>query len=294
MERILQLVLALNGSLHPCDGWILVGTHVHDVVVALILNRATGVVSLDGIVAVHEGLARTSLVTQTPDHHGRMIDCSVNHLHVSCDVGVAELRNVRQTLLAIVILMALDVCLVLQVDSVLVAEIIPVWSIWIVAVAHVVDVATLHQQYLMLHLFAAHGVACLDIVLMTVHTLQLDRLTVQIIVSSRQSELVLFCRSFLDFHLSETNEGRECLHGSALSVLQLAHQCVAMRRFCTPEVHLVGSIQRSFKTDFSLCVQLACELSRCGYTAEQGVLVRIKTVGIERILDSVALDSLLR
>ena len=152
-----------------------------------------------------------------------MIDCSVNHLHVSCDVGVAELRNVRQTLLAIVILMALDVSLVLQVDSVLVAEIIPVRSIWIVAVAHVVDVATLHQEHLVLHLFAAHGVACLDIVLMTVHTLQLDRLTVQIIVSSRQSELVLFCRSFLDFHLSETNEGRESLHGSALSVLQLAY-----------------------------------------------------------------------
>ena len=294
MERILQLVLALNGSLHPCDGWILVGTHVHDIVVALILNRATGVVSLDGIVAVHEGLARTSLVTQTPDHHGRMIDCSVNHLHVSCDVGVAELRNMRKTLLAVVILMALDVCLVLQVDSVFVAEIIPVRRIRIVAVAHVVDVATLHQEYLMLHLFAAHGVACLDIVLMTVHTLQLDRLTVQIIVSSRQSELVLFCRSFLDFHLSETYEGRESLHGSALSVLQLAHQRVAMRRFCTPEVHLVGSIQRSFEFDFSLCVQLACELSRCGYTAEQGVLIRIKAVGIERILDSVALDSLLR
>ena len=31
-----------------------------------------------------------------------------------------------------------------------------------------------------------------------------------------KSEFVFFCRSFLDFHLSETNEGRESLHGSAL------------------------------------------------------------------------------
>ena len=95
VERILQIILALNGSLHPGDGRILIGTHIHDVVVAFILHRATGIVGLDGIVAIYEVLSRTRLVTQAPDNHRRMVDCGVNHLHVSGDVGIAELRNVR-------------------------------------------------------------------------------------------------------------------------------------------------------------------------------------------------------
>ena len=154
VERILQLVLALYGSLNPGDGRILVRTHIHDIIVALILNRATGIVSLDGIVAIYESLARTSLVTQTPDYYRRMIHGSVYHLHISGDMSIAELRYMRKTLLAIVVLMALEVSFILQIDTILIAEIIPVRCIRIVAVAHMVDVSTLHQEDFVLHLFA--------------------------------------------------------------------------------------------------------------------------------------------
>ena len=101
-------------------------------------------------------------------------------------------------------------------------------------------------------------------------------------------------RRILDFHLSETHEGRESLHGSALGILQFAHQRVAVRCLGTPQLHLVFGIENSFKVDFTLGIQLAIQLSRCGDAAEQGVLVRIKAVGIERILDGIALDGLLR
>ena len=188
--------------------------------------------------------------------------------------------------------MALDVCLVLQVNAVLVAQIVPVRRIRIVAVAHVVDVAALHQEHLVLHLFTAYGVSCLNIVLVAVYTLQLDRLSVQIVVSSCKSELVLIGRRILDFHLSETYVGRECLNGSALGILQFAHQCIAVRSLSTPEVHIVSCIECSFEVDFSLRIQFAFQLSRCGNAAEQGVLVGIKAVGVERILDSIALDGL--
>ena len=154
MERILQLVLALYGSLNPGNGRILVRTHIHNIIVALILNWAAGIISLDGIIAIYESLARTSLVTQTPDYNRRMIHGSVYHLHVSGDMSVAELWYMRKTLLAIVVLMALEVSFILQIDTILIAEIIPVRCIRIVTVAHMVDVSTLHQEDFILHLLA--------------------------------------------------------------------------------------------------------------------------------------------
>ena len=67
-------------------------------------------------------------------------------------MSIAELLDVRQRLLAIVIFVALDVCLILKIYAILVAQIVPVGSVRIVTVAYVVDVATLHEEHLVLHL----------------------------------------------------------------------------------------------------------------------------------------------
>ena len=131
----------------------------------------------------------------------------MHHLHIASHVSVAELLDMRQRLLAIVVLMALDVGLILKIDAVLVAQIVPVGSIRVVTVAYVVDVATLHEEHLVLHLLTRYVVARSRIVLMTVHTLHLDRLTVKIVVAACQSELVLIGRSVLDFNLAETYVG---------------------------------------------------------------------------------------
>ena len=122
-------------------------------------------------------------------------------------MSVAELLDVRQRLLAIVVLMALDVGLILKIDAVLVAQIVPVGSVGIVTVAYVVDIATLHEEHLVLHLLTRYVVTRSRIVLMTVHTLHLYGLTVEIVVAACQSELVLIGRSVLDFNLAETYVG---------------------------------------------------------------------------------------
>ena len=70
VERIFDpLVCALRDVLGQSDRRILVRTHIHDVVVALILHRATRIESLDSLVGFHKVVSRTCLVTQTPNAH---------------------------------------------------------------------------------------------------------------------------------------------------------------------------------------------------------------------------------
>ena len=56
----------------------------------------------------------------------------MSHLHYACNVSVKELGNMRKRLLVIIILMTLDIGLILKIDTVFVAKIVPVWSIGIV------------------------------------------------------------------------------------------------------------------------------------------------------------------
>ena len=154
VEGILDAGLALDHVLYPRHTGVLVGTHIHDVVVALVLYGSAGVVVLDGLIGSHEVLARSGLVAKRPDDNARVVDVGMHHLHVACHMGVLPLGRVRERLFAIVILVALNVALVLQIEAVLVGEVVPVGVVAVVREAHVVDVALLHEHYLMLHLLA--------------------------------------------------------------------------------------------------------------------------------------------
>ena len=199
------------------------------------------------------------------------------HLHIACNVGVAELLDMRQRFLAIIVLMALDVGLILKIDAVLIAQIVPVWSVGIVTVAHVVDVAALHKEHFVLHLLTRYVVACSRIVLMTVHTLHLDGLSVEIIVAACQSELVLFGRCILNLYLAEAYVCRECLYRIALLVLQFAHESVAMRSLSTPRFNNVAGLKRHESGKVAVLVDVAYDSSST-YARHESVLVGIETV----------------
>ena len=239
VEGVLDVVLARHGTAHPRDGGILVGAHVHDVVVALVLNGARGVELMEGVVGRHEVLARSGLVAQRPDDHGRMVDVRMCQLHDAGHVGCLELGHVRQGGVAVVVFVAFEVGLIFQIDAILVAEVVPVRIIGIVRVAHVVDVAALHQHDFLFHLLHRDGVARSRIDFLTVHALQLHRLSINIIVASGQSELVFAGRRILDFDLAETQGGGERLHHAALLVLQLTHQYITIGSLGRP---LAGSV----------------------------------------------------
>ena len=126
MEGILDIVLAGYGTTCPADRGILVRTHIHDVVVALVLYGASSVECLQCIVGSHEVVARTCLVTQRPDNDTSVVHVGMGHFHYTCHVSLLPLHGVRDRGFAIVVLVALDVGLILQIDTILVAEEVPV------------------------------------------------------------------------------------------------------------------------------------------------------------------------
>ena len=172
------------------------------------------------------------------------------HFHVARNVCVAELRYVRKAFLAVVVLVALDVGLVFEVDTVFIAEVVPVGCIGVVRVTHMVDVAALHQEHFFFHLFARNVVTRFGVCFMTVHTLHLDGLSVQVVVTSGQSEFVLVGRCVLDFDFAEAHNGREGFDGASLLVQQFAHQRIAVRSFGAPRLHGVAGIERKLCHNF--------------------------------------------
>ena len=90
------LIRTLSDILGQTDGGILVGAHIDDVVVALILHGAAGVESLDGVVGLDKVFAGSGFVAQTPDADRGVVDGGVDHLHIARHVLIAKFGNVAQ------------------------------------------------------------------------------------------------------------------------------------------------------------------------------------------------------
>ena len=286
-------LLAFYGCLHPRNRGILVRTHIDDVVVALILHGARGVERLDGFVGFHEVVAGAGLIAQRPDADRGMIDVLMHHLHIACHVLVAELWHPRQRLVAVVILMALDVGFILEHDAIFVAEIIPIGVVGIMTVAHVVDVAALHQHHLFFHLFASDGVAPLRGIFVAVHALHLHGLVVEVIIAPGQSEFIVVGGGLTDFAGAETYDGADRLYHVALGVLQLCHEHISVGGFRAPglgggtrDADALRGIGSPCDGDFQrlLCARLG---------SHGGVLLAVELFFVERIAEGGSLDGLL-
>ena len=240
---VLHVVRTLDSALHPSDGGVLVGANIYDVVVALVLHGARGVEGLDSLVGSHEVLARAGLIAERPKADGGMVDVGVHHFHVAGHVGIAEFLHVREAGFAVVVFVAFDVGFVLQVDTIFIAEVVPVGVAGIVRVAHVVDIAALHEHHLVLHLLAGDGVAQLGIVFMAVDALHLDGLAVEVVVAASQTELIVLGSGLLDFDFAESDHGGEGFHDVALLVLQLSDEDVAVGLLSVPGLHFVACIE---------------------------------------------------
>ena len=290
VERVLDGIASRRGALHPCDRRVLVRSHVDDVVVALVLHRARGVEGVQGVVRRYEVLSRPGLVSERPDHHRGVVHMGVCELHDAGHVRGLEFGDMRQRGVAVIVLVALDVGLILEVDAVLVAEVVPAGVAGVVGVAHVVDVSALHEHDLALHLLRGDGVAHRGIDLLTVHALELHGLPVDVVVAAGESELILRGGGVADLDLAEPHARRERLHKTPPAVAELPDEHVSpglLRRplahaghlhLCHGERHLPG---------FGLC-----HLRRGRHSVHQDVRIRIELVGIERVGEGVPLCGL--
>ena len=288
MEGILDVILAGNCTACPAYRGILVRTHIHDVIVALVLYGTSSVECLQCIVGSHEVVARTCLVTQRPDNDTSVVHVGMSHFHHTCHVSLLPLLGVRDRGFAIVVLVALDVGLILQVDTVLVAEEVPVGVARIVRVAHVVDVGTLHQHNLLVLHLASDGMANGGMALVTVNTLQLHGLAVDVVVAASQTELVLVGRSVLDLNLAETNDGGNGLQHTALLVQQLTYESVAVGSLGGPLVgrnHVQGCLYGSLASELVQGEGSAVCDNVCSLVVVVVQLVSIQGVAHLQVLD---------
>ena len=227
VERVFQVQFSSDGLPHPVDGGVLIGTHVDDVVVALILYGTRCVESLDGVIGGDEVVAGAGFVTEAPDDDGGVVDRGVDHLHVAGNVGGLPFLGVRERLLTIIILMAFDVGLVLEIDAILVTEVVPVRRIGVVRAADVVDVGALHEHDFLFHLLAGDGVAAVGAGLVAVDAFELHGAAVDVEVAAGEPELVVFGFRVLNLHFAETDGGRNGLDGAAFLVFEFADEGVA-------------------------------------------------------------------
>ena len=272
VERILDVHLSLDGLAHPAHTGILVAAHVDNVVVALILNRTRGVEGFQGIVAGLEVVARSGLVAQTPDDDARVVHMGVGQFHHTSDVCRLPFHGVGERCIAIVILMTLQIGLAFKIDAVFVTEVVEIGIVGIMRGANVVDVGALHHHHLFLHLLARNGMTAFGIRLMTVHTLQLQRLAINKEIPAREEELVVGVLHILDFNRSEAYLCRYGFGGIALQVAQLSHQHVDIRLLGCPR--LDGHQGKN--------------LSRCCRSGYEFIFVGIEFVLVEAVLYVIA------
>ena len=160
--------------------------------------------------------------------------------------------------------MTLDVCFALQVDTILVTEIIEVRVVRIVRGTHVVNIRTFHQHYLTFHLLTRDNLTRQRVGIVAVYTLEFHWFTINIIISSSQTELVLTCRCILNLNSTETSLETNGLN-NLLTLHQLTNNNIDVRLFCCPCCRIVHSeclpnVSLSLTVTNGLCL---CILEGC-------------------------------
>ena len=290
MVRILHICLTRCNMLNPSYRGILVRTHIHNIVVAFVLYGTASVIVLNGLISRNEVVTGTGFVTQTPNHNGGTVHMRAYHFHITRNVRSTPFLGVRKRGITIIILVALNISLILKVQSVLVCQIVPIRIVAIVAVADMVDIALLHQEYFLLHLLTGNGMSTAGISLMTVYSLHLDRLVIHVEITSGQSEFIILSRRLTDFHCTNSEICTGTVNNTVFFVFQFGHQHIAIWHFRTPRL---GVINRKFcmvKHLLSICnfIQgILCVF----YCSKSGVCVKFNWEN--RILHLIPLRSFL-
>ena len=132
-------------------------------------------------------------------------------------------RTARYSILAVTKAVAFLISLSNNVESILVAKVVPDRVVWIVTSAYSIDIQLLHQLNILNHTLTCHNVTTIRVHLMTVSTLEENRLTIN-----------QYLR-ILDFNLTETNLEWNCLNSLAsLGILYMNIEIIEIRCLCCP------------------------------------------------------------
>ena len=121
----------------------------------------------------------TGFVSERPHDHARVVLVSFEHSFGSVNECSLPLRLVCKALVGVVThTVTLDVGLIHDIHSVEIAEFVPHRVVRVVGCADAVDIVLLHQFDVLDHGLSIHYVSCVRVVLVSVHTFDIDRLAV--------------------------------------------------------------------------------------------------------------------
>ena len=129
--------------------------------------------------------------------------------------------------------------------------------------------------------------SAIDIILVAVHTLHLDRLAIEVVVTASQAEFIILGLSVANLNLTETNVSRSSLHNLALLVEQLHNKSITAGLLGTPfcgVLHGKLNIRSSCSAGKHLLY-----LFGSNSTANLGIVVAIKLVLVKLNLQRVVL-----
>ena len=144
----------------------------------LILARTSLIVSLYPSVSLLKVCTIASLVTQTPHNNAGVVLIGNHVTLLTLNVSLLKIRTDSQSLLLITHTVALQVALSSQVDTILIAQVVPTWIVGIVTSTYGIDVQLLHNLDVLNHAVHTYDVTTIRIQFVTVGTLNQDSLAV--------------------------------------------------------------------------------------------------------------------
>ena len=145
------------------------------------LLKLTGtclVVSLHPVVGLLKVRTVTSLVTQAPYNDAGVVLIGNHVTLLTLNVRLFKGNVLGQRMLLVAHTVTLQVALSSQVDTILIAQVVPTWIVGIVTGTYGIDVQLFHYLDILNHALYTYNVATIRIQLVAVGTLNQDRLSI--------------------------------------------------------------------------------------------------------------------
>ena len=238
-------------------GTFVVDRTVHDVFIGI----------LDPKVSLVEVITVAGFVTQRPESQTRIVLITFEHVDCAVHVRFQPFRIVSQRTAfskIIVHAMALDVCFIVYIKSVFVAQFVETAILRIMAQANRIQVVLFHQFEIFAHQLFSHIVTGSRVMFVNVHSLQLQRLSVD---EEAYIGLSVACQLLgrFNFDAAETYvERNDFVHFTVFFYCH--HQLVEVGGFRSPGLYIRKCLVERHRTGLS-GRYISCFLSGCHYLA---------------------------
>ena len=146
---------------------------------------------------------------------------------------------------------------------------------------YVVDIRTLHQHNLTFHLLTRDNLTRQWVGIVAVNTLEFHWFSIDIIISSSQTELVLTCRCVLNLNRTETSL-ETYRFNNFLTLHQLTNDNIDVRLFCCPCCRIIhgkclSDVSLSLTITNGLCLRILEGCHQLVVIRKESVLINTPT-----------------